>query len=270
MSKEPLSFPPAQRPFLDPYLPDSNNDGKPFVTLTFATSLDSSLAIAPGVRTVLSGPQSKAMTHYLRSRHEAILVGVGTAVVDNPGLNCRIQDGDGPTQPRPIIIDPSARWEINEDTQILQLVRVGYGRAPFILTGDVEPDAQRRRVLEEHGGKYIALQTGSGPSRTTGTGKIEWTTVLQAIKNEGLNSVMVEGGSGVINSLLEPESQDLVDTVIVTIAPTWLGQGGVVVSPKRRFDPGGNAIPASRLGNVKWYPFGEDVVLCGRISSYPS
>lgn len=203
-------------------------------------------------------------------------------MADNPGLNCRIQGVGGyggddhgdklKGQPRPIVIDPSARWDITEDAQILQLVRQGCGRAPFILTRNPEPGVERRRVLEEHGGRYILFTSTagpeSGPEPGAGSGSgFEWRTVLQAIKNEGLDSVMVEGGSGVINTLLEPESQGLVDSVIVTIAPTWLGQGGVVVSPKRRFDAGGAAIPASRLENVKWHPFGEDVVLCGGIKS---
>jgi hypothetical protein len=73
-----------------------------------------------------------------------------------------------------------------------------------------------------------------------------------------------EGRGGVINSLLEPSFQQLIDSVIVTVAPTWLGEGGVVVSPKRRIE-NGKAIAASRLTSVAWQPFGEDVVLCGRI-----
>jgi 2,5-diamino-6-(ribosylamino)-4(3H)-pyrimidinone 5'-phosphate reductase len=74
---------------------------------------------------------------------------------------------------------------------------------------------------------------------------------------------MVEGGGAVINSLLAAGNIPLVNSVIVTIAPTWLGKGGVVVSPDR---PGGEngTVPAARLGSVKWCPLGEDVVLCGR------
>lgn len=61
---------------------------------------------------------------------------------------------------------------------------------------------------------------------------------------------MIEGGGGVINSLLLPEYFSLMSSVIVTIAPTWLGNGGVVVSP---------------LDHAEWHPFGEDVVLCGKV-----
>ncbi|KAA8650324.1 RibD family protein [Aspergillus tanneri] len=272
--RDALSFPGSDRIFLDPHLPfhdeDSTKPHLPFTTLTFATSLDSSLALSPGVRTVLSGPQSKAMTHYLRSRHDAILIGVGTAVADNPGLNCRIAGvggygGEGLTgQPRPIVIDPTARWDFTEESKILVLAREGQGRAPYIITCVDSPPSAKRALLERHGGKYITLDV---LTTDDGSHRIDWTVILQCLKNEGLSSVMVEGGGSIINSLLEPTSQQLIDSVIVTIAPTWLGQGGVVVSPKRRVDDEGAAIPASRLTGVKWYPFGEDVVLCGKIKT---
>lgn len=261
-----LQFPPSKSTFLQPYTPrhDSNND-LPDTTLTFATSLDSSLALSPGTRTVLSGPESKSMTHYLRSRHDAILIGVGTAVADNPGLNCRIEGvggygGEGlQGQPRPIVLDPSARWEFDEEAKILILAREGRGRAPWIITGSgASISKEKRDRLERHGGKFISLDIAE-------TKEFSWSDLLRCLKREGLQSVMIEGGGSVINSLLEPRFQHLVNSVIITIAPTWLGQGGVIVSPKRRFDETGTAIAASRLKDVQWHPFGEDVVLCGRI-----
>ncbi|KAL4987209.1 dihydrofolate reductase-like domain-containing protein [Aspergillus falconensis] len=262
-----LTFPSSETPFLEPYLPEPkpNNNGLPFTTLTFATSLDSSLALSPGTRTILSGPQSKAMTHYLRCHHDAILIGVGTAIADNPGLNCRIHGVGGyggerlQGQPRPIVLDPSARWEFDEQSKILQLAGDGRGRAPWIITGPgVTVSEDRKRLLERYGGKFIFLDVIEGKG-------FDWADLLRCLKTEGLGSVMIEGGGSVINSLLEPGLQHLIDSVIVTIAPTWLGQGGVVVSPKRRFDENGTAIAALRLNDVKWHPFREDVVLCGRI-----
>ncbi|KAL4942019.1 hypothetical protein BDV06DRAFT_235683 [Aspergillus oleicola] len=262
-----LQFPPSETPFLEPYLPTSKDNDLPFTTLTFATSLDSQLSLSPGTRTILSGPQSKAMTHYLRSRHDGILIGVGTAVADNPGLNCRIEGvggygGDGlKGQPRPIVLDPSARWEFDESAKILGLAAEGRGKAPWILIkSGVVVDEERKAILERCGGRYISLDLCE-------VAGFDWGNLLRCLKREGLQSVMIEGGGSVINSLLEPRSQSLVDSVIVTIAPTWLGRGGVVVSPQRRFDDSGTAIAASRLKDVKWHPFGEDVVLCGRIGS---
>ncbi|OKL61764.1 hypothetical protein UA08_02360 [Talaromyces atroroseus] len=356
-----LHFPPLSRPFLDPYLPplsdDKHNDtatereekkenglSRPFTTLTFATSLDSSLSLAPGVRTILSGPHSKAMTHYLRFRHDAILIGVGTANADDPGLNCRIegaggyeevihadaadapQKEDAPSdpeiqdvmkavagdqasskqmhlfqshadrisdeqtaadterirrqqgmlhQPRPIVVDPKARWVLHEHSKIIQLVRQGKGKAPLVLISKTTTPPQRTRaLLEKYGGKYIALDTVESPDDDNNNNDgvprqhFDWNAILDVLyTQEKITSLMIEGGGSIINSLLsEQRYSGLIDSVIVTIAPTWLGQGGVVVSPNRRVDEDGYAIPASRLTDVKWCPFGEDVVLCGRIS----
>lgn len=72
-TRDALHFPPTSSNLIDPYIPkptlqqDAALLRKPDVTLTFATSLDSQLSLAPGVQTALSGPESKAMTHYLRS-----------------------------------------------------------------------------------------------------------------------------------------------------------------------------------------------------------
>ncbi|KAK2066988.1 hypothetical protein P8C59_000762 [Phyllachora maydis] len=248
---------------------------RPFVTLTFATSLDASLALAPGTRTALSGPQSKAMTHFLRRRHAAICVGVGTIEADDPGLNCRLAadhdtDGDRPSphQPRPIVLDPGARWAVSEDNKVIRLAREGRGLAPFVITARGSgllppPPADWSGVLQRHGGKYITI-----PAHRAGDEvppRFRWAEILAAVRDEGLTSIMIEGGGQVINSLLDGPDNGLVDSVIVTIAPTWLGQGGVVVSPARVFDAEGKPKPAVRLEDVEWIPLGEDVVLCGRI-----
>lgn len=238
------------------------------MTLTFATSLDSSLALAPGAPTAISGPQSKAMTHYLRSRHDGILIGVGTAVADDPSLNCRLvgvggYGGEGlEGQPRPIVIDPTARWDFTENSKLFKLCREGRGRPPWIVTSVKDLPSEKEALLQRYGGRYVRVDITKSE---TGQHRLDWGAMLLTLKNSGLNSVMVEGGSQVINTLLEPEYLPKVSMVIITIAPTWLGQGGVVVSPARRFDEGGSAIPAARLVGAKWYPFGEDVVLCGRL-----
>ncbi|KAG4430093.1 hypothetical protein IFR05_014419 [Cadophora sp. M221] len=268
LPKDTLHFPAASRTFLESYLPPVEQlqaDGSPypFTTVTFATSLDSQLALSPGTQTVLSGPQSKAMTHYLRSRHDSILVGVGTAIADSPGLNCRIERVGGygseglDGQPRPIVVDPHARWEFTEDHKIFKLAREGKGRAPYIITTLVDPPAERAAILKRARGKFITLA-----SAEPGSSKLEWRDILQVLKAEGLRSVMIEGGAAVINALLVPEYFSVINSVIVTIAPTWLGEGGVVVSPPRRTEDG-KAITAARLRHVQWHPFGEDVVLCG-------
>lgn len=267
---EQLTFPAASAAVLDHRLPPSgqaSDDGseRPFVTLTFATSLDSTLSLAPGVRTRLSGPESKAMTHYLRSRHAAILVGVSTVLADDPALNCRIAGAT--RQPRPVILDPHLRWTPSRGDKVLQACRSGAGLAPFILTRVPTPELPPDGVelLRQHGGKFIHVRPSSVSRADGGRVRFDWRDVLDALRAQGLSSVMVEGGGHIINSLLDPAHHGLVDSVIVTIAPTWLGQGGTVVCPDRVLGSGGSPVPAARLSDVSWHPFGEDVVMCGRL-----
>lgn len=270
-----VHFPPEYHEFLEPHLPPvttktPEHPQKIFTTLTYAISLDAQLALSPGAQTILSGPESKAMTHYLRSRHDAILIGVGTAVADNPSLNCRLEGvggygGEGlDGQPRPVVVDPIARWGSSSKSKIFQLVREGRGRAPWIVTRKGGADGGKRDVLEGLGGKFIEVE-----STTTGSGerRLEWKNILEALRDEGMRSVLIEGGGSVINDLLLPSNIPLVDSVIITIAPTWLGTGGVVVSPERRHDEVGAPMTAARLQGVKWYPLGEDVVLCGKVKA---
>ena len=267
---EKLTFPAASAALLEAYLPPAtprprHPSSRPFVTLTFATSLDSSLSLAPGVRTRLSGPESKAMTHYLRSRHAAILVGVGTVLADDPALNCRIAGVERAQQPRPVVVDTHGRWVPRRADKVLQTCRRGDGLAPYVLTAvppsEVAPSTVE--LLREHGGKLIHV--GGTYATPEGRLRLGWHDILGAVLSEGLASVMVEGGGRIINSLLAPPCQALVDAVVVTVAPTWLGRGGVVVSPDRVYDGEANPVPAARLTGTAWLPFGEDVVLCGRL-----
>ncbi|KAI9820320.1 MAG: 2,5-diamino-6-(ribosylamino)-4(3H)-pyrimidinone 5'-phosphate reductase [Pycnora praestabilis] len=255
-----LTFPPDLHSFLIPYLPSlpssKSTSSLPHVTLTYATSLDSSISLAPGTHTVLSGSQSKAMTHYLRSQHDAILVGVGTAVADDPALNCRLEGVGLERQPRPVVVDPKGRWGFGLGSRCMGLAREGKGKAPWVLYS-LGLEEGKGAELEVIGGRVVQVADDNG-------GRMDWLNILKTIKELGCNSVMIEGGGRIINDLLKPENSDKVHSVIVTIAPTYLGQGGVVVSPERRADSLGKPMTAIRMMDIKWQPLGEDVVMCGR------
>lgn len=265
-----LYFPPPSRAFLTPYLPPfpqpTTRLAVPHVTLTYATSLDSFLAIAPGIPTALSSPATKAMTHYLRTRHDALLIGVGTALADNPTLNARLHLSGGhggigwDGQPRPIIIDPAARWLLTPQSAVLQAVAAGRAKAPWVIIApgcSIEP--ARLELLRFYGGKYLGL-----PDLEKGF-RLSWEAVFRALAAEGIRSVMVEGGGVVINELLQPEYRDYVSSVVVTVAPTYLGTGGVVVCPTRNVDAQGRPKAVVRFRDVRWEQVGEDVVMCGRL-----
>jgi 2,5-diamino-6-(ribosylamino)-4(3H)-pyrimidinone 5'-phosphate reductase len=220
------------------------------------------VSLSPGVRTTLSGPETKSMTHYLRRHHDAILIGVGTAVTDDPSLNCRYPGGA--TQPalQPAILDPILRWNA-EESKVAALAREGKGKRPWIITtaeratSSQQPGQVAQYLPIDNEGLQILQANEPSTSR-----RLRWQSILEGLKRKGVNSVMIEGGATVINDLLsEPY---LVDSVIVTIAPTWLGQGGTVVSPAPKFASGVRA-NAARLQETSWRQFGQDVVLCGRL-----
>ena len=271
LPQDTLQYPAHAREFLAPYLPQANDTSTttPHVTLTYASSLDSRIALAPGLRTALSGPEAKAMTHYLRYRHDAILIGVRTAIADNPALNCRLEGAGGyggkgwANQPRPIIVDPHARLVIHPDMKMLQMVKLGKAKAPWIIIASkTPPHPVAVRTLKAHGGEYIKVHYGYHPGEPAG---FDWASIFAILHNEDIKSVMVEGGGCVLSELLRDQHARLIDSVVVTIAPTFLGKGGVQVCPDPRYDTQGQPI-ATRLKEVKWQPMGqEDVIMCGKI-----
>lgn len=280
---ETLRYPPHAQTFLREYLPHRCiHSGLPFITLTYATSLDSRVSIAQSVRTVLSGPESKAMTHFLRSKHDGILIGVGTAMADNPGLNCRLEGVGGygspglRGQPRPIIIDPYGRLPVTPNMEILKLSRAGRGHAPWIIVAEgTKLNESFKKVLRQSGGAYLQIrrQYSHGPNQR-GQPIISWYDIFTVLAREGLQSVMVEGGGMVLSELLRNEYRSIVASVIVTVAPTFLGNIGTTVAPDTRIPTGPDQsgrmvfspIP-NRLSEVKWQPMGnEDVILCGKLA----
>ncbi|KAM0720355.1 hypothetical protein Q7P37_004491 [Cladosporium fusiforme] len=250
-----------EQEFLQPYLPshapsdsahgNSKPSSLPFVTLTYACSLDGMIALAPGVRTALSGPETKSMTHFLRLKHDAILVGAGTAVADAPSLNCRYPGAGFDDQPRPVIVDPRGRWQF-EGSALGKLADKGVGKQPWVVgLGGETVEGVKRLVVGESAGENEG-------------GSMDWERLLRVLKAEGVHSVMIEGGATVINALLARPG--LVDSVIVTIAPTWLGQGGLAASPAA-VEVDGGRVNAARLSDTAWRQFGADAVLCGRLGS---
>ena len=262
-----LHFPQFPLEFLEPYLP--NHDEKrqiPHVTLSYASSMDSKISLEPGMQTVLSGPEAKLMTHYLRSRHDAILVGVGTVMADNPGLNCRLEGSGGfgglgrMWQPRPVIVDPTGRWPVHPDCRMLRTAVEGKGKAPWVV---VSPGAQihpqKLMVLKGHGGDFLRIVEYNQNWR------LRWEVVLRALASEGIKSVMIEGGGTVLSELLNPEYTDFIDSIVVTVAPTYLGRGGVGVSPDSKRDGQGKPNAALNPRDVTWMPMGQNVIMCGKI-----
>jgi len=175
--------------------------GRPFVTLSYAQSLDGCLSDRPGQPLALSGPEAMRLTHQLRAVHEAILAGIGTVLADNPRLNVRLVKG---RDPRPVIVDSHLRFPL--DANLIT------ASSPWIASTD-QAEEERQRALEAAGARILRLPADAD-------GRVSLPALLNRLGELGINSLMVEGGARVITSFL---SQPLVSFVVLTIAPMFVG-----------------------------------------------
>jgi 3,4-dihydroxy 2-butanone 4-phosphate synthase/GTP cyclohydrolase II len=215
---------------------------RPFITLTYAQSLNGTIA-APGNRPVrLSGDESMRLTHLLRTSHDAILVGIGTVLADDPRLTARLVEGP---QPQPIVLDSNLR--LPRQARLLD-----HPRPPIVITG-ADPDPVRRAALETHGAVVL-------PVPDVAPGLIDLRALLGALHDRGIRSIMVEGGARVIRAFLYAR---LVDALVVTLAPRFLvGVESLPANGSASMVPGAARMP--HLASVEYTPLGRDLVVWGR------
>ncbi|MFZ2087578.1 MAG: dihydrofolate reductase family protein, partial [Desulfobaccales bacterium] len=210
---------------------------RPLVTLTYAQSLDGSIAARPGHPLAISCTESQTFTHSLRTAHDAILVGIGTVLADNPRLNVRLVPGKNP---QPVLLDSRLRFP-----SYANLLKDG--NLPWVIT-TFSAEASRQEDLEKRGARVFRLPEGS-------CGGIDLEALLAKLGEMGITSLMVEGGAQVITSFI---TSRLVDQVIVTVAPVLVGGLRVLESsphlPSEKF-PG--------LTQVSFHQVGRDLVLWG-------
>jgi 3,4-dihydroxy 2-butanone 4-phosphate synthase/GTP cyclohydrolase II len=210
---------------------------RPFVTLSYAQSLDGSITARRGEPLAISGPESMEMTHRLRAEHDAILVGIGTVLSDNPRLSVRLVDG---LNPQPIIVDSKLRCPLSA-----RLLR--NDKPPWIATTETA-DYARQNALEAAGAQIFRLPALKN-------GRVDLQQMLAKLAQLGIRSLMVEGGAEIISSFL---AAHLVDRLVLTIAPMLVG-GLNAVAPG--LDRNGVALP--RLFRTHYQKLGNDIILLG-------
>ncbi len=218
--------------------------GLPYVSLKLALSLDGRIATRSGVSKWVTGPDARAKVHVLRSRNDAIAVGIGTALADDPRLTVRDAPGESPTR---IVFDtklrlpPTSRLAMTA-RQVPTIVLCGY---------EASPAAEEELVA-------LGVECIRGPQSTEG--RLDANAALRLLTQRGLVSLMVEGGAELAGSFLAGR---LADELHAFVAPILLGPRGRAGA----VDWAGPDTPqqAPRIASPRWELVGEDAYAHGPI-----
>lgn len=174
--------------------------GRPFVTLKLATTLDGKIALPSGVSRWITGERARAHAHLERARHDAVLVGIGTALADDPELTCRLA---GMRSPVRIVVDSKARMPVT--SKLASTAKA----TPVWVVSAVGGDA-----LQRSGVNVIQV-----PAAANG---VDLAAAMNALGAQGLTRVLVEGGATLSSALLK---LGLVDRLLWYRAPSLMGEG---------------------------------------------
>jgi diaminohydroxyphosphoribosylaminopyrimidine deaminase / 5-amino-6-(5-phosphoribosylamino)uracil reductase len=215
----------------------------PFVTLKFAISLDGRIATKTGDSQWISSSASLQLAHQLRAEHEAIVVGIGTVLADNPRLNVRLVAG---TDPLRVVVD--SKLQIPNDANVLI---EGAAQNTLIATTEAA-DKTRLAEISNLGAEVLLLPSENNSAR------LNLETLLAELYRRSIKSVLVEGGAKIITALL---SARLVNRMVVAIAPKIIGQGIEAVG-----DLGITKLSeAITFASFKTEMLGTDIIFDGRL-----
>lgn len=215
--------------------PPPGTSRRPSVTLSYAQSLDGCITQRRGQPTPLSGEQSLLFTHQLRAAHDAILVGIGTVLADDPRLTVRLVEAQNP---QPVVLDSRLRMP-------LEARLLSDPQRPIWIATTTEVSSPKRAALQAAGARLLDIPGDRD-------GRVDLPQLLERLAALTIHSLMVEGGAGVITSFL---SQKLVDRIALTIAPLFTsGLHAVEHLPSGM---------APRLRGVQYQRLGEDILVLG-------
>lgn len=185
--------------------------GRPFVLLKLAQTLDGRIATRNGHSQWITGEAARNRVHLMRSRADAVLVGIDTVLADDPRLTVRHVEG---RQPRRIVLDSRARTPL--DARILN------GEAPATVCVTEAAPADRINALKQKGAEVLVVEGGDGGGSGDEGGGVPVGSLKSALGRAGIVTLMVEGGSRVAASFLRERA---VDRIACFVAPCILGAG---------------------------------------------
>ena len=219
---------------------------RPFITIKWAITLDGRTAADSGSSKWISNDSSRYYVHQLRSRSNAVMVGIGTVLTDNPWLNVRLPNYEG-QQPSRVILDGHLKSPLR-----CNCLNLEQGGQPYIITTSLGMNESRVKKLND-AGATVLLAKGK-------RGMLDLADCFKKLHGAGIQSVLVEGGQQLQTAMFE---EGLVDKVVAFIAPKIIG-GGTRSNPIEGWgiQEMGRAI---QLRDVKIELFDDDVCIEGYI-----
>ncbi len=187
--------------------------GRPLVSLKLATSLDGRIATRTGDSRWITGAAARQRAHALRAVHDAILVGTGTALADDPALTCRLP-GLTDRSPVRVVLDRQLRLPATA-----KLLATAHDVPTWVIT-TAAADPARRRTLEG-----LGVQTIEAP--TESDGRLSLSAALRELGGRGITRLLVESGSALSASLIQ---QDLVDRIYWFRSAAVIGGDGLAAA----------------------------------------
>jgi GTP cyclohydrolase II len=211
---------------------------RPFITVSYAQSVDGSIASKNRLPIQLSGPESAVLTHQIRAANDTILIGVGTLLADDPRLTVRLAEG---SNPQPIVLDTHLRTPVS---------------AGLVTQSDLSPWIIKSQ--DNHSDQTEALKNAGAtplPCATSRDGRIDLHALMAILNEKRVNSLMVEGGAKVITSFVNAK---LIDQFVITISPRLVG--GLPVIDSNGLNLNSNLM----LGHLSCQRLGNDLIIWSR------
>ena len=174
----------------------------PYVALKYAMTLDGKIAAYTGASQWITGTEARQHVQTLRSRYSAVMVGIGTALADDPMLNCRIE---GAHQPWRIVVDSHLR--LSPDSRLCRTAQ----EYPTMIAC-LDTDTDKRKILEEMGVTVVVCPEEDG--------HVSLPYLMRALADRQISSVLIEGGGQLSESALRSH---IIQHIYAYIAPKLLG-----------------------------------------------
>ena len=183
--------------------------GRPHITLKLAVSADGMIGKRQGERMIITGKDTFDAVQTMRTESDAVLIGIGTALVDDPRLTVRLP-GLQSRSPVRIVLDATARLRLNSN-----LIQTARDVPLFVVVGPEAMD-DRKKALADAGARVIEVDAAQGG--------VDIAALFALLGKEGFTRVLAEGGAEVAASLV---STELLDEVVLFRAPVVVGPDGV-------------------------------------------